>query len=269
VYSSEASRAQHSSRDRKSSQASFFSSISYTVPFRITARMLLNLVAPALALLSTVSASAVLDLTPKNFDKEILKSGKPALVEFFAPWCGHCKNLAPVYEELATNFQHAADKVVVAKVDADNHKDLGKKYGVQGFPTLKWFDGKSNKPIEYDSGRDLESLSKWITDKTGIRPKVKGKLPSKVVMLDDKSFGETIGKEQDVLVAFTAPWCGRKLLLLDTRCLSMSNLLKQTARTSLLSGKPSPTTSQPSPASSSPKSMPKLRIPRRLPKPRA
>ena len=162
---------------------------------------------PALA-----AASAVIDLIPSNFDSVVLKSGKPALVEFFAPWCGHCKNLAPVYEELATTFQHASDKVTIAKVDADAEKDLGKKYGVQGFPTLKWFDGKSDKPEEYDGGRDIESLQKWVTDKTGIRPKVKGKLPSNIVMLDDKSFKEKVGKERDVLVAFTAPWCGRMLL---------------------------------------------------------
>ncbi|KAF2260368.1 disulfide isomerase [Lojkania enalia] len=171
--------------------------------------MLLNLVLPTLAFLPALSAAeAVVELTPKNFDQTVLKSGKPALVEFFAPWCGHCKNLAPTYEELATNFLHASDKVTIAKVDADNHKDLGKKFGVQGFPTLKWFDGKSDKPAEYDGGRDLESLQKWVTDKTGIRPKLKAKLPSQVVMLDDQSFKEKVGKEQDVLVAFTAPWCG-------------------------------------------------------------
>ncbi|KAF2746010.1 disulfide isomerase [Sporormia fimetaria CBS 119925] len=169
--------------------------------------MLLKSLLPA-AFAALASASAVLDLNPSNFDSAILKSGKPALVEFFAPWCGHCKNLAPTYEELANNFQHAADKVVIAKVDADNHKELGKKFGIQGFPTLKWFDGKSDKPSEYDGGRDLESLQKWITDKTGIRPKVKGKLPSNVVMLDNQSFKEKVGKDQDVLVAFTAPWCG-------------------------------------------------------------
>lgn len=178
--------------------------------------MLLKAFAGALALLPAIaSASHVADLTPKNFDAVVLKSGKPALVEFFAPWCGHCKNLAPVYEELATNFQHAADKVTIAKVDADNHKDLGKKFGVQGFPTLKWFDGKSDKPSEYEGGRDLESLMKWVTDKTGVRPKVKAKLPSQVVMLDDKSFKEKVGKDQDVLVAFTAPWCGRTYTLQD------------------------------------------------------
>ncbi|KAF2873763.1 thioredoxin-like protein [Massariosphaeria phaeospora] len=172
--------------------------------------MLFNRVIPAaIALLPALTAAeAVVDLSPSNFDSIVLNSGKPALVEFFAPWCGHCKNLAPVYEELATTFQHATNKVTVAKVDADNHKDLGKKFGVQGFPTLKWFDGKSDKPAEYDGGRDLESLQKWITDKTGVRPKTKAKLPSQVVMLDNSSFKEKIGKDQDVLVAFTAPWCG-------------------------------------------------------------
>lgn len=175
--------------------------------------MLFNRVLPAaIALLPTLSfaQSAVIDLTPSNFDSVVLKSGKPALVEFFAPWCGHCKNLAPVYEELATTFQHALSKVTVAKVDADDHKELGRRFGVQGFPTLKWFDGKSDKPVEYEGGRDLEALQKWITDKTGIRAKTKAKLPSQVVMLDNQSFKEKVGKDQDVLVAFTAPWCGRK-----------------------------------------------------------
>lgn len=169
-----------------------------------------NLIPAAIALLPAIaSASAVLDLTPSNFDDVVIKSGKPALVEFFAPWCGHCKNLAPVYEELATVFQHAGDKVSVAKVDADNHKSLGKRFGVTGFPTLKWFDGTGKDPTDYSGGRDLESLSKFITEKTSIKPKIKGKLPSQVVYLDDKSFPEKVGKDQHVLVAFTAPWCGR------------------------------------------------------------
>lgn len=169
-----------------------------------------KLIPAAIALLPAIaSASSVIDLTPSNFDDVVLKSGKPALVEFFAPWCGHCKNLAPVYEELATVFQHAGDKVSVAKVDADQHKSLGKRFGVSGFPTLKWFDGKSDKPTDYSGGRDLESLSKFITEKSSVKPKVKGKLPSQVVYLDDKTFREKVGKDQDVLVAFTAPWCGR------------------------------------------------------------
>ena len=159
--------------------------------------------------LGVSASSSVLDLIPSNFDQVIIKSGKPALVEFFAPWCGHCKNLAPIYEELAQSFAFAEDKLSIGKVDADDHKELGRRFGVQGFPTLKWFDGKSDKPQDYNGGRDLESLSKWITDKTGLKPKAKKVLPSAVEMLNDKTFKQEIGGEKDVLVAFTAPWCGR------------------------------------------------------------
>lgn len=159
---------------------------------------------------AVAAKSAVLDLIPDNFDKVVLKSGKPTLVEFFAPWCGHCKTLAPVYEELALAFEHAKDKVQIAKVDADAQRDLGKRFGVQGFPTLKFFDGKSDKPTEYNGGRDLESLSKFITEKTGARSRKAVAKPSSVVMLTDSTFKKHIGGDKNVLVAFTAPWCGRR-----------------------------------------------------------
>ena len=158
------------------------------------------------------AGSEVLDLIPDNFDKVALNSGKPGLVEFFAPWCGHCKKLAPIYEELGQAFSHAKDKVHISKVDADEHKSLSKKFGVKGFPTLKWFDGKSDTPEDYTGGRDLESLTQFVTEKTGIKPKGAKKAPSHVQMLTDSTFPETIGKDKDVLVAFTAPWCGRMSL---------------------------------------------------------
>ena len=176
------------------------------------------------SLLAVVAAaSSVIDLEPSNFDSLVLKSGKPSLVEFFAPWCGHCKNLAPVYEELADSYQFAKDKVQIAKVDADNHKDLGRQFGVSGFPTLKWFDGKSDSPEDYKSGRDIESLQGFIAEKTGLKPKKKAVAPSQVEMLTDSSFGETVGKEKDVLVAFTAPWCGRTSLAFPLVLLKHAN----------------------------------------------
>ena len=155
------------------------------------------------------NASAVLDLTPSNFDDIVLKSGKPTLVEFFAPWCGHCKNLAPIYEELATSLEYAKDKVSIAKVDADAEKELGKRFGVQGFPTLKWFDGRSDTPEDYSAGRDLEDLQEFVVAKTGIKLRKKAKQASQVQMLTDRTFQSEIGSDKDVLVAFTAPWCGR------------------------------------------------------------
>ncbi|KAI9759229.1 MAG: hypothetical protein M4579_002517 [Chaenotheca gracillima] len=162
----------------------------------------------ALTVLGASASSAVLDLIPDNFDKVVLKSGKPALVEFFAPWCGHCKTLAPVYEELGQSFASSADKVSIAKVDADEHRVLAQRFGVQGFPTLKWFDGKSDKPQDYNGGRDLESLSSFVTEHVGVKPKVKKALPSNVEMLTDATFTQEIGGDKDVFVAFTAPWCG-------------------------------------------------------------
>ena len=155
----------------------------------------------------------MIDLIPSNFDDIVLRSGKPALVEFFAPWCGHCKKLAPVYEELATNFEAAKDKVTIAKVDADEEKELGRRFGVQGFPTIKWFDGKSETPEDYTGGRDIESLSDFIQGKVGTKGKGKKAVSSAVEMLTDSTFKTQIGSDKDVLVAFTAPWCGRMTLL--------------------------------------------------------
>lgn len=159
------------------------------------------------------AASSVINLTPSNFDSVVLKAGKPALVEFFAPWCGHCKNLAPVWEELASSFAAFESKVSIANVDADEHKSLGKRYGVQGFPTLKWFDGKpGSQPEDYNGGRDLESLQKFVTDKTGLKPKKVRAAPSYVEVLTDTTFKQQVGGDKNVLVAFTAPWCGRMSL---------------------------------------------------------
>ncbi|KAF9471225.1 protein disulfide isomerase [Pholiota conissans] len=160
------------------------------------------------ALIAGASASNVLELTPDNFDS-IVGQGQPALVEFFAPWCGHCKNLAPVYEELADAFAHAKDKVVIAKVDADGvGKPLGKKYGVTGYPTLKWFDGKG-EDVKYESGRDLESLAGFITSKTGVKAKIPGPPPTDVTILDNHNFDEVaLDTSKNVIVSFTAPWCG-------------------------------------------------------------
>lgn len=113
-----------------------------------------------------------------------------------------------MYEELALAFESSKD-VQIAKVDADAEKDLGRRFGVQGFPTLKWFDGTSEKPEDYKSGRDIESLTAFVTEKTGAKTKKKAVPRSSVVMLSEQSFADKVGKDKNVLVAFTAPWCGR------------------------------------------------------------
>ncbi len=81
-----------------------------------------------------------------------------------------------VDEEVADAFAHAKDKVVIAKVDADAHRDLGTKFGVQGFPTLKWFPKGKTDPEEYEGGRDLNDFAQFIARKTGTHTGVGGGL---------------------------------------------------------------------------------------------
>jgi len=159
-------------------------------------------------LLAGASASNVLDLVPDNFDS-VIGNGKPGLVEFFAPWCGHCKNLAPIYEQLADAFTHAKDKVIIAKVDADGEgRPLGQKYDVNGFPTLKWFDAEGNVE-NYDGGRDLDALVSFVTTKSGVKSNIKPPPPPATLILDARTFDKVaLDETKDVLVTFTSPWCG-------------------------------------------------------------
>jgi len=74
-----------------------------------------------------------------NFGEEVLCSDKPVLVDFYADWCGPCKSIAPVLEELASNN----DKVKIVKLNADDSREVAEKYGVRGLPTLMYFvDGE-------------------------------------------------------------------------------------------------------------------------------
>lgn len=98
----------------------------------------------------------------KNYQDLVIDNDKDVLLEFYAPWCGHCKALAPKYEELAGLYKNFADKVVVAKVDATAN-DVPDE--IQGFPTIKLFKGgEKGEPIEYSGSRTVEDLANFIRD---------------------------------------------------------------------------------------------------------
>ncbi|KAK6915662.1 Endoplasmic reticulum resident protein 29, C-terminal [Dillenia turbinata] len=138
--------------------------------------------------IATIPSNVVV-LTTDNFDEVVLDETKDVLVEFYAPWCGHCKNLAPTYEKVATAFQSEKD-VVIANLDADKYKDLAEKYGVSGYPTLKFFPKTNKAGEEYDAGRDLDDFVNFINEKCGTSRDAKGKLTSKAGIV--ASLGELV-----------------------------------------------------------------------------
>jgi protein disulfide-isomerase A1 len=95
-----------------------------------------------------------------NYDEVVLDDTKDVLIEFYAPWCGHCKALAPKYDELGEKFKAFSDKVTIAKVDAtlnDVPDDI------QGFPTIKLYAaGKKSDPITYTGSRTIEDLAAFV-----------------------------------------------------------------------------------------------------------
>jgi len=95
----------------------------------------------------------------KNF-KEIVNQDKDVLIEFYAPWCGHCKKLVPVWDELGEKL--ANEDVVIAKMDATAN-DVPGIYTVTGFPTIFWVPkDKKTAPVPYHGGRELDDFLKFI-----------------------------------------------------------------------------------------------------------
>ena len=80
----------------------------------------------------------VMEFSSDNFDTEVVGSDVPVLVDFWAPWCGPCKMIGPIVEELAVEF---GDKVKIGKVNVDNNQELAGKFGIRGIPTVMLFKG--------------------------------------------------------------------------------------------------------------------------------
>lgn len=107
----------------------------------------------------------VIELTDSNFDKLVLDSDDVWLVEFFAPWCGHCQRLAPEWAKAATELK---GKVKLGALDATVHQSKAAQYGVQGYPTIKFFGGgkkDTHSARDYDGGRTASDIVSWALEK--------------------------------------------------------------------------------------------------------
>jgi thioredoxin 1 len=105
-------------------------------------------------------SGALLHVTDADFEQQVLKSEVPALVDFWAAWCGPCRTVGPVVEELAGEYK---DKVKVAKLNVDDNKQTPSKYGVKGIPTLMLF--KDGKVVDQIVGAVSKNKIKDMLDK--------------------------------------------------------------------------------------------------------
>lgn len=131
----------------------------------------------------------VLVLTDDNFD-EVIEKHQFILVEFYAPWCGHCKQLTPEYAKAAKTLKESEGQIPLAKVDATEQKELASRFEIQGFPTLKFFINQS--PIDYNGGRTADEIVAWVNKKTGPATRT----------LSSVSEVEAFAAENDVVVVF-------------------------------------------------------------------
>lgn len=103
-------------------------------------------------------------LVGKSFKDMVINTDKEVLVKFYAPWCGHCKTLAPHYDEAAKRLANNPN-IVIAKLDSTDNEVAG--VDIQGFPTLKfWGKDKSQAPIDYNGERTAEGIIQWLKDHT-------------------------------------------------------------------------------------------------------
>lgn len=109
-----------------------------------------------------MAAPNILTLTEENFPKEVLQSGQPILVDFWAEWCGPCKMLAPVLDELAQEYD---GRVKIGKVNIDEFQGLAAQYGIRSIPTLLLFrQGQvADQIVGLRSKRDLKASFDRVT----------------------------------------------------------------------------------------------------------
>ena len=177
-------------------------------------------------------------LDSTNFDKEVVESKDIVLVLFFASWCGHCKAFSPEYEKAAKALKGIFK---IAAIDANQEKQIGGRYGIRGYPTVKFFGLDKQNPEEYNQARTADAIINFMFDKA--RNIVNSRLNIKasntnsntysnqnsnsnknnnsnnqkigVIELTDDNFDNMIFNDDSMwLVAFYAPWCGhcKKLL---------------------------------------------------------
>ncbi len=105
----------------------------------------------------------MLEFTDQNFEEQVLKSGKPVLVDFWAPWCAPCRMIAPAVEAVSKEYE---DRAVVGKVNVDDNQQIAFRYNIRGIPTLLLFkDGQVQEQVVGATSKD--AIAKMIDKHLG------------------------------------------------------------------------------------------------------
>ncbi|KAI8034794.1 thioredoxin domain-containing protein 5 homolog [Drosophila gunungcola] len=154
------------------------------------------------------------ELDPETFDAAI--AGGNVFVKFFAPWCGHCKRLQPLWEQLAEIMNVDEPKVIIAKVDCTKHQTLCATHQVTGYPTLRLFKLGEQESVKFKGTRDLPAITDFINQELNTpaeadlgeakREEVENPNLGKVVDLTEDTFAKHVSSGNH-FVKFFAPWC--------------------------------------------------------------
>uniref|UniRef100_A0A8C0R4S9 Protein disulfide-isomerase n=1 Tax=Canis lupus dingo TaxID=286419 RepID=A0A8C0R4S9_CANLU len=146
--------------------------------------------------------NGVLVLNDINFDNFVADKDT-VLLEFYAPWCGHCKQFAPEYEKIASTLKENDPPIPVAKIDATSESALAGRFGVSGYPTIKIL--KKGEAVDYEGSRTQEEIVakvKEVSQPNWTPP------PEVTLVLTKENFDDVVNGADIILVEFYAPWCG-------------------------------------------------------------
>jgi len=126
--------------------------------------LLLLLCGDASAFWGSSGGSAVKELSAADFD-DLVSQSKVAYVEFYAPWCGHCKRLAPTWEKVAEKVlqEHGDDAVVVGKVDCTKYRDTCTSQQIRGYPTIKLYEKDAQEGKRFQGSRTVEDFYNFLS----------------------------------------------------------------------------------------------------------
>ncbi|XP_037957531.1 protein disulfide-isomerase A5 [Teleopsis dalmanni] len=157
--------------------------------------------------------SEIVHLTTQSFEPAI-KDEESVLIMFYAPWCGHCKQMKPEYEKAATTLKDREIPCILAALDASKDTTISEKFHVKGFPTLKYFvRGEYKFDITF---READKIVEFMLDPkeppvpTTPPPETpwEEEEPTNVVYLNEENFIPVLKRKKHALVMFYAPWCG-------------------------------------------------------------